>query len=180
MTTIPLRVVLSKCPNCCCGIEVVLRIVGLVRHWCLCLGTRVGVVDLLKLCSFLSDKTDPCEIVSHVLGHLMTSSICQLPQKDMSALERYQPIVGYAPLGGRAAFRAEHGRCSGNNSSSGPLVIEQVQYAEKISGFRSRIRIFLQRRRHPGPSWLVLRCSEVLLGLYGILGSYNAQAWKLT
>ena len=30
--------------------------------------------------------------------------------KDMSALEPYEPIPGYARLGGRAAFRAEKGR----------------------------------------------------------------------
>ena len=30
----------------------------------------------------------------------------------MSALEPYKPIPGYAPLGGRASFRAEDGRCA--------------------------------------------------------------------
>ena len=35
-----------------------------------------------------------------------------LTLKDMSALEPYEPIPGYARLGGRAAFRAEKGRCA--------------------------------------------------------------------
>lgn len=53
-----------------------------------------------------------------VLGPLMTDSAFsahltydgELYHIDMSALEPYEPIPGYARLGGRAAFRAEKGR----------------------------------------------------------------------
>jgi len=88
-----------------------------------------------------------------VLGPLMTDSVFSVHLRhdgnlfyvDMTALEKYRPITGYAPLGGKAAFKQERGSLhmvrleyngSVYTSFEDPQVAFDYQSKSKRSGWR--------------------------------------------